>query len=47
MHNQNQIIASVMRRAESKFGFRFACELHQALRTLATGHRAMLRKALA
>lgn len=47
MAQQTGLIARVLARAEEKFGFRFACEMHQALSTGAPGGRAMLRKVLA
>lgn len=47
MANKEEVIASLMKRAESKFGLKFACDLHHALLTGAEGHRAMLRKVLA
>jgi hypothetical protein len=47
MATKQEVIARLMQRAESKFGFKFAYDLDQALRTGAPGHREMLRKVLA
>lgn len=40
-------IRHLYRNAEAKFGFRFACELHHALRTGSPKAQMMVRQALA
>lgn len=47
MAANNVTLRRLYRNAEAKFGFRFACELHEALRVGSPKAPAMVRQALA
>lgn len=47
MAKQEKVIEDLLRRAEAKFGFRYAVELHHALATGTPNSRDLLRKVLA
>lgn len=44
---RNEAVIELFRKAEARFGFRFVCELHQALVSNAPEAQQLLRKALA
>lgn len=47
MEQQNPVIANLLSTAEKRFGFKFAVELHNALKNDEPQARGMLRKVLA